>query len=388
MNDCPNPCNPREKSVVSKPDGKTAVKWNSNSEIGRDSKGRSTFCALGLFALIEISVKKIFALLTLIFLLAGCSTNLDQQGKTNVGQASTPISTDTLTPVPTATIVATSTVTPKLQSTTTNLATFTPTLTRTPQPTLERVEAEKIVQQYLRDNRGCKLPCWWGIIPGITTREEVESFLEPIGRIEKSDQAEKIWFHHQILDAPEGAEIYASQDFKQGIVSHIFVFQNGTARSFTLPQLISNYGKPDEIKIQVYREVFDGYPTFTVLLVYRTQGIIAEYITVAQKDGSYIKGCFQEGFEYAGGPNLWLFDINDPDLATLDFFFPQTKAGPNAPPVLSIDQAADMDIEAFYQKYKVYGGNCIFTPEFLWPDIEQMRATATAMASSSKTVEP
>ncbi len=35
--------------------------------------------------------------------------------------------------------------------------------------TLPTGEAQKMVQELLENNAGCRLPCWWGIVPGKTT---------------------------------------------------------------------------------------------------------------------------------------------------------------------------------------------------------------------------
>ena len=299
--------------------------------------------------------------------------------------------TTTQTPISTTTLTRTFTVTPPPQITATKLPTREITLTKTPQPTIESVEAEKIVQQYLRDNRGCRLPCWWGISPGSTTREEVREFLEPIGKIEESSIDEKLWFGYQLLDQPEGAYVTSTSFFKQGKVSYIFVFSNGTSQSYKLSQLLSNYGKPDEVNLQVEREVFDGRPPFDLFVIYRNQGIIARYKANTKSDSinfdesKNLKGCFTYG------PDLWLFDTKDQDLSDLKFFYggyAGVTTDPMSPPILSIDQATNMDIDTFYQKYRSSTNNCIYTPSNLWPDIGQMEATATAMASSSKTVEP
>ena len=246
--------------------------------------------------------------------------------------------------------------------------------TRTPQPTLDNLEAEKIVQQYLRDNRGCKLPCWWEIVPGETTQDEAETFLESIVQIHKIDDGDMISLQYQIPNAPEGFFLSGYISFHEGEVSYIYVFQNATAQRFSLYQLLTDYGKPDQVKLQVYREVFDGYPSFT-LLVYQSLGIVAEFDSIAERDGQNLRGCFKGGFDYSGGPNLWLYDASDPKLSDPNLFFPilNIQTEPLAPPVLSIEQAAGIDTETFYQIYKDPENACILTPHSLAPVLIKWR---------------
>jgi hypothetical protein len=59
---------------------------------------------------------------------------------------------------------------------TTSTPTQEPTLTFTPLPTLD----QRGIQGLIDDNGGCQLPCWWGIEPGKTTKQQARSFLEQI----------------------------------------------------------------------------------------------------------------------------------------------------------------------------------------------------------------
>ncbi|MBW8012722.1 MAG: hypothetical protein FVQ83_16010 [Chloroflexi bacterium] len=80
----------------------------------------------------------------------------------------------TSTPSPSPTTSPTSTLT----ATAPPMGTF--TLTLTPQPTLSEEEIEQKLIQYYETNGNCELPCFWGIIPGETTLQEVENELVPL----------------------------------------------------------------------------------------------------------------------------------------------------------------------------------------------------------------
>ncbi len=317
-------------------------------------------------------MKKVLAIF-IVLILAACAEYQAPLVETPYAtESQEPKLFETFTPVPTITVIRSLTATSHPQITATRFPMHELTPTRTPLPTLERVEAERVVQQYLRDNGGCRLPCWWGITPGFTQREEAVMILEPIAKFEESSYEEKVYFGYQLLHAPEGAEVSGSLNFKNDKVSYIYVFQNGTEQSFKLHQLLSAYGKPDEIRLQAYRETFDERPPFTMLLIYRSQGIVAEFLTSTMELGQYLKGCFRNG------PDLWLYDPKDSELSELEFFYPKTRAGHFEPPVLSIEQATGLNIEAFYQRYWVSGDHCVYTPSSLWPDMDQIIMTATA----------
>jgi hypothetical protein len=57
--------------------------------------------------------------------------------------------------------------------------------TWTPRPTLNPDEAIRLVQDLLVDNCGCRLLCYWGVVPGETTWQEAKSFLEAFAHIEE-----------------------------------------------------------------------------------------------------------------------------------------------------------------------------------------------------------
>ncbi len=50
--------------------------------------------------------------------------------------------------------------------------------TDTPVSTFSPTEASARLQDLLKTNAGCRLPCWWGITPGKTTWDEAEEYLK------------------------------------------------------------------------------------------------------------------------------------------------------------------------------------------------------------------
>src|SRR5512138_2325272 len=67
---------------------------------------------------------------------------------------------------------------PTLKPTTTT----TPTLpaTFTPVPTLTTKQAQTKIRELFETNGRCKLPCWWGITPGISANDAFYNFIQSI----------------------------------------------------------------------------------------------------------------------------------------------------------------------------------------------------------------
>ena len=95
---------------------------------------------------------------------------------------STPVSINTATSSSlTATLSSTTAMvvnTPSFTPTFTPTTTFTPTPIPTDLPTLSPEEAQATVLRLLSQSDACKLPCWWGVIPGKMKWEEVYPFFK------------------------------------------------------------------------------------------------------------------------------------------------------------------------------------------------------------------
>ena len=113
----------------------------------------------------KTSGKFFIVLLIISFALAGCQ---------EVSATPSPQPTATRTAIP-----ATATPTmPKKIVTVTLRTTFTPSKTWT--PTLSSEQQMTQVSDLLTNNGGCKLPCWWGIMPGETSWANAENILAPL----------------------------------------------------------------------------------------------------------------------------------------------------------------------------------------------------------------
>src|SRR5215216_5270875 len=76
------------------------------------------------------------------------------------------------TPAPTASLTKTATITLE------PLVTL--EFSQTPLPTLNSKNSSLTVQALMENNGECRLPCWWGVIPGKTSWHSAEEFLSSI----------------------------------------------------------------------------------------------------------------------------------------------------------------------------------------------------------------
>lgn len=250
----------------------------------------------------------------LLFILVGCGLSLSetQQPFTTPSPGITPTAILPPTRVPTST----STSLPTTLSSTTDTPEV-PTLTRTPWPTPTFIptilpgQQDNLVQ-LLKTNE-CKLPCYMGITPGITTWEDASAILESAGAT-LSYESEKIlenkssvlvrgfnlWIGDPSIQFNERRELTRTYGiYSAGIVHSIEVITDqsnkvqriyvsaGTSRfitkfldywsRYTLIEILQRHGSPDEIYLSY------GGTGYGQVLVYARLGAVIE--TNGKKDG-------------------------------------------------------------------------------------------------------
>ncbi len=197
--------------------------------------------------------------------LVGCQPGNNFQPPTFFPSAVIPTNTSTSTPSQTATITAMPTVTVTASPRPTS------TITLTPLPTIPKDKIlAKLDQLYLYNN-GCKLPCWWGIKPGITTWSDARNFLmqfDAANSNEPNSVANTIEENHtHPLTKDPSSFIHAiftyfpSPGFNQpfgtavefeiqsGVVVAIKLRGDISTRMFILKKLYKEYGNPNRILI-------------------------------------------------------------------------------------------------------------------------------------------
>ena len=295
----------------------------------------------------------------------------------------------TSTPLPSYTAMA---ETPPTPTPTRREVTFSPTLTST--PTLSAGEAKSLILDLLRDNSSCKLPCFWGL-PPTASANMVRSFTDRLGNIilddfqVKSEQvtSEGDLSYISMVKGYSGVRLiiqyfYSSGRLEQLIAGfqsdHIPKDQSEEGRItygdpyfrelihyYMLPQILSNYGKPDQVLLKpiLYDAPWLVDDKIDLVLLYQDEGFFVEYIFLKHEEGENFTGCPSENgyvtiMTWAPERGLSLSDlvklnsvgIND---LTLDHYLP-------------IGEATSMTLDEFYQTFKVPNNPCFKTPRTLW----------------------
>jgi len=206
----------------------------------------------------------------------------------------------TSTSRPTVTLRPPKTVTRTLVPTTTN----SPTPSLTPLATLGFAESQKMLRFMLYENGGCELPCWWGIVPGITKRDDMinmmMTFLKKVVPNESSyidvgggRDAVTTVIYYNPTDETDYKDIFRVVSVK-GVVKRILIGEDLTGQ-FTLAVLLRKYGKPQQILLTTLAASPNGKVPFSLILSYPEQGILALFASEygGKIQGNYVYICPQ-----------------------------------------------------------------------------------------------
>jgi hypothetical protein len=245
-------------------------------------------------------------------------------------------------------------------------------------PTLPPGNSQKQVAQLLDNNNGCKLPCWWGIVPGRTVWRDAKSFLSDLDSVflegeviseTLGGQTQEIFVKVPAPNNPFDIK-YIFQDYtiRNGLVEQIEIYSYSFAPRYSMVEVIDFYNKPDEILLSTIQtgEVYEGKMSwpFSLYLFYPSKGFLMEYgPSHLSYNDEYINACFQESdasYIYLWSPRSAM-TFREAVERFLD-----TK---NMPYPLPLNEAANTDVDTFNQSFKDSGGaTCVQTPRKIWPD--------------------
>jgi len=230
-------------------------------------------------------------------------------------------------------------------------------------------EGQRLVQELLENNAGCKLPCWWGITPGKTTWIEARPILEKVSLFiggQESGESFSVDLH-VLLPYPYGLDAYLSHSYyiKNGVVNYISVFNSDLAPNYNLNNLLTVYGQPSEIWMRTNAKAEMGIQNYTVDLFYQNKGILIEYSTgnPLQEIERKLQNCMIKDM---ATPFIHLWSPEAENLSFQDAKkFIDTTNLPEPKPLL---EAAGMDTKTFYETFKNPATDvCLETPKDLWP---------------------
>jgi hypothetical protein len=253
-----------------------------------------------------------------------------------------------------------------------------PSTTFTPQPiltpshtlpipsTLPPDEAQAAILDLTNNNRGCRLPCWWGFTPGETSWETAHRFLATIAlKIKKGSSAERPLYSVYFVVPTEIFPTTLIHNYKvvDGIIERIEVVP-GYVSVYSISVLLKTYGPPDEVWIRTYNEAREGDLPFDTVLFYSQQGILARYDSQANKVEDKIVGCPQQD------PALVLSLWSPERKLTFIQASSETVEIRNEDwwPYWPLAEATGVDTETFYLTFKdIDNSICLETPANLWP---------------------
>jgi hypothetical protein len=282
---------------------------------------------------------------------------------------------------------------PTATSTLPRMPTHTTTMTSTMPiaPTLPTEEANIRLHELLSNNGNCRLPCLWGITPGVSTDQNALDTFAPlrsisvywnyssysnyyIGDLEIHYPVDNINYYYYRVSFVSERNIIASVGFEALVIKEDngdfgpFSIYNSqefgeTTRLFSLANILSEYGVPDSIYLST---IIDPAPApldystpFEWILLYPDQGIFVKYTMKMQLDGEHVIGC----------PANAAIDLNvnlRGERKLSPNGIPPTWAR-NFPPYKSIDEVANMSNEQFHQIFSKAPDQCLVTLTNEWP---------------------
>ena len=245
----------------------------------------------------------------------------------------------------------------------------------TPVPTMTAGEEQALVLELLRDNGGCRLPCWWGFTPGETPWETAQTYFLSVGK--KIGKYHNSRFTHYEVDfAISQHQVTIDQLYvvnEDEIIDKICVVASShpdhrqelveDMQRYSLSQLLADYGQPSQVLLKTFSGVPEGLPPFHLLLYYPQQGIMVRYIDDAERSGETLRLCPRQPgvtlWLWAPGQGVHIADIADTGLGG----FPKNELTY----FRSLEEATGMSVEQFYETFvQPDAETCLETPADLW----------------------
>ena len=316
-----------------------------------------------------------YSMILLLFIsmvLSGClNNNLNTEvDPTNVKTTETAVTETKLFQSPTLTLtptrqeptnpIITNTVRETSTQTSTIIATWVP-------PTLN----DYSIQTLIDTNGNCELPCWWGLVPGVTTKEQVVSFfdqididsMESLGKNILPDEPSIISEFIEISYALPGGNGVGSLEviFHNDILSYIRV-KNTASYRYQLESTLNKLGKPDEILLYVISRGPGRDKPSALVLIYKNKRTTVAY----GSDGFEVEENIQVCINNYEKPALITWDDEFRFLERIDQIF---MGGDGERKLQKLENATSLTINGFYEQFTdPDGSDCFETSMEFWKD--------------------
>lgn len=325
-----------------------------------------------------------------IMLLAGCSrvsNNLPEDDVIAIQALPTPtILAQSISPSPLPSSTAVASATMEVAPTVT--PTILPTLslensTPTPFPTfdvavstLSKEVATQNLIELLETNRGCELPCWWGIMPGETNVDNIESIFVNLGFDWYRDYEEledNTLYKASIYFVSEEGKIQSIE--VRGGAGEETYDRNEAWRPYAIPRVLERLGVPENVYVY-YPFRFDsgGMQAYRMFLYYPDLGVEIDYLgkaTLIDNRPGWAQAC--HNILETDDINLFLFQPGTvPDYLELtmpESSLPLPKLEGDPYDWVSWEQATESSLAEFEQLFtETNAENACFEFKTYWTD--------------------
>lgn len=234
----------------------------------------------------------------------------------------------------------------------------TPSLT--PFPALSAKETFDYL--FISENK-CNVPCWWSIIPGISTWAETKQFIEQFSElsfgvkraygkrpITKTSSPEiYVWYvGNPVPNTDSATTIYL--DVQNNVVTALEIGPELVWNFYPIHKLLETYGQPDQIFIgDINNDANSQILYARIYLLYKDKHILTSYGYSGPSSMSPLNIClydYGEGYMY-----MWARS------ADLDFNFFELKP---------LEGHSKLDPNTFYEKFKDKKNLCFEISEDAW----------------------
>jgi len=223
--------------------------------------------------------------------------------------------------------------------------------------------------QLLKTNGGCYLPCWWGMVPGVTKWENAEPFLKSFTpKIEKHYQGTRKYpsgesyvlraYDIYINMGNSGRDIFGIES-SNNVISGFELWSPITDVNYNLNKLLKRQGIPTKIIIKAKSHSLEGWAPFDLLLYYQDQHFYATYSSNSYQKENEVVACLNHALIYINVYQPWV-------TYAYQELIDQARWS-DSPGVLPVEKALAMTPAEFYNVYKDAEPICIKTPTDLWP---------------------
>lgn len=261
-------------------------------------------------------------------------------------------------------------------------------------PTLDIDQTYSFLQRLMEGNSECQLPCWGGVMPGVTSNAETETLLQPLSILLYGGPFYQ--YKNKTFSGPSGSRKFLFGDtelrFYLGwvtergndtvemlIISADALSENSMwaygsepynqlFENYNLHNILSKYGPPSQVWTiaEVY---YDGdeepNPSLSEefrLLLFYDEGIFVKYTMPLKRIGDGKgKACPSEAF----------FNMSLVPSGTIQFYqgmwFSSITGSQDSSPYMLIEESTQMTFDEFYQSFKKSNNPCFETSLTIWP---------------------